>query len=113
MRKAPLASGRCGGPGLDGGNGTFAGGSPVLARGRIFPGRGWRAYRGRGDRRTGFERLCLRSRLRILSDGYGSGYYGGGYAPAYYGGYYGGGYAPAYYGGGYYGNPTPWFAIAA
>ena len=41
--------------------------------------------------------------------GPGYGYYGGGYAPAYYGGYsgyYGGGYAPAYYGG-YYGNSYP------
>jgi hypothetical protein len=37
--------------------------------------------------------------------GPGYGYYGGGYAPAYYGGYYGGGYAPAYYGGGYYSEP--------
>jgi hypothetical protein len=48
----------------------------------------------------------------IASNGYGYGpgygYYGGGYAPAYYGGggYYGGGYAPAYYGG-YYDNPYP------
>jgi hypothetical protein len=42
--------------------------------------------------------------------GPGYGYYGGGYAPAYYGGgydgYYGGGYAPAYYGG-YYGDSYP------
>ena len=42
-------------------------------------------------------------------DGYGSGYYGGGYAPVRY---YGGGYAPAYYGGAAITEP-PWFAIVA
>ena len=100
-----FGSGCSGGPGLDGGSGTFAG-ACLARRGGLGRGFGWRIIAGAVIGGIASNAYAYGPGYGYYGPGYG--YYGG-YAPAYYGGYsgyYGGGYAPAYYGG-YYGGSYP------